>query len=77
MHYEDETRRYNLLSGMLLGTLLGSGFTLLAVTGKRRWGGGRSRRSRGWRQGVAAAWSGKRDGAIAQVVSSARERLHL
>lgn len=69
MHYEDETRRYNLLSGALLGTLLGSGFTLLAVSGKRRWRGHRIRRSRGWRKGVTSG--------VAQAVGSARERLHL
>ncbi len=78
MHYEDETRRYNLLSGVLLGTLLGSGFTLLAVSGKIRWSGHRARRRPGWRKGVAAGWSGMRDGVLApvgQAVSAGRARL--
>lgn len=80
MYYEDETRRYNLLGGVLLGTLLGSGFTLLAASGRKRWSGRRARRTPGWRQGIPGQWSGQRDGAfepVAQAIRASRERLHL
>ncbi len=80
MHYEDEVRRYNLLGGVLLGTLLGSGFTLLAVSGKKRWRGHRARRKPGWQKRITAQWSDLRDGAVdpvAHALRSGRERLHL
>ncbi len=80
MHYEDEIRRFNLLSGMLLGTLLGSGFTLLAVSGRKRSRVHRARRRSGRQKGIAAQWTGLRDGVfepVAQAVSAGRGRLHL
>ncbi len=79
MHYEDQTRRYNLLSGVLLGTLLGSGFTLLAASGRKRRKVRRTRRSPMWQKGIAGPWSAQRDGALApvgQAIRMGRERLH-
>lgn len=35
MHYEDEARRFNLLSGLLFGTVVGSGLALLGRTLRR------------------------------------------
>lgn len=40
MYYDDEGRRFNVLSGLLFGTLLGAGIALLAAPAKRRVAGG-------------------------------------
>lgn len=36
MHYADEVRRYNLLSGLALGALVGAGLALIALPGGTR-----------------------------------------
>ncbi len=80
MQYEDETRQYNFLSGLMLGTLLGIGAALLARPvrgrllprrGRRSWI--RRRRSRSWLGGL-------NDGLfepLADTLSAGRKRLKL
>ncbi len=36
MHYADDVRRFNLLSGFVLGTLVGAGVALIALPGGTR-----------------------------------------
>lgn len=76
MHYQDETRRYNLLSGLLLGSVLGAGLGLLAPpTGAMM----RRRRSRPLRERVAARGSELREmlaDSWAAAVSAGRRQLH-
>ncbi len=41
MYYDDSSRRLNLLSGLVFGTVLGAGLALLFVPGERMEGGRR------------------------------------
>lgn len=56
MHYEDQARRFNLLSGFLVGALIGTGLGLLASPTERvRLPSRRRRRSR--RDELARQWA--------------------
>ena len=45
MYYDDESRRFNFLSGLIFGSVLGAGLALLAAPQKRVRLPGRKRRS--------------------------------
>ena len=58
MYYDDEARRFNFFSGLLLGALLGTGLALL--TSPQSWRSGSPRRIR---NAAASAGRGVRAGA--------------
>lgn len=76
MYYDDEARRFNFLSGLVFGAMLGTGLALLLVPekGTRR----RSRRRADWQDHAAAGLGRVREGVLVPVrdaVAAARRRL--
>ena len=60
MYYDDQAKRFNLVSGLLCGTVLGAGVGLLLISG--RVGGRREgRATRTLRKSAATALEGVRD----------------
>lgn len=75
MYYDDQAKRFNLVSGLLCGTVLGAGVGLLLISA--RVGGAREgRATEALRKSGASALARVRDGARA-AGSGARRRFTL
>lgn len=75
MYYDDQAKRFNLVSGLLCGTVLGAGVGLLLISG--RVGGKRGgRASRTFRKSAATVLDRVRDG-VQEARSGARRRFSL
>lgn len=79
MYYDDQTRRFNFLSGLTLGAVLGAGLALLVAPQERVRAPallrrGARRRSRGVQQGWTALREGMAD-SMAEALEAGRAKL--
>ncbi|MEX2583421.1 MAG: YtxH domain-containing protein [Gemmatimonadota bacterium] len=73
MYYDDEARRFNFASGLLLGAVLGTGLALLASPQKRRPNPRRIGRSAAVVKGAAKSGLERVPNTISELRSAARQ----